>query len=687
MTIEVKGKHIYVDGNKFVIKGISYGNFDPIDTGNGTYYFDEEKTREDFKFIKEANINTIRLYSKPPEYVMNIAKELDLKIILTLFIDYITKDISFTNRKTLTYYKKLTEDLVNFGKKFDNVIMYMLGTEVAAMLADRDGVYAIEKFIKSHGQQNFENFIFELHKSAKSVDSHALTSYSNFPPTEFLNLDFLDVITYDVYLKTEKELRNYLARLQNYTSSKPLLIGEAGADTVTQGDEYQGEMLRWSIESSMALGCCGFVVYTFADGWWSGQKVVDWKMGILTEERVPRIAYYSVQYTFDEKNREKEDLPMISVVVATYNGAHYIYKCLNALVVQNYPKDKFEIIVVVDGSKDKTVEYAKKYAGVKIIELEKNGGLSNARNVGAWAGKGEIIAYTDDDCEPDTDWLYYLARAFDSDRVGAVGGPNITPIDDSFMAKATSQAPGAPTHVLIDDRKADHVPGCNLAIRKYVMDAIGGFDEIFRIAGDDVDMEWRIQEAGYVVRFTPAAYVFHHRRDKIKTYIKQQYNYGISEAFVRQRHSQRFDGFNAIWKGLIYNTYNNSANNLISLFKKPIIYFGWFPLIYKPEPNYVYQIPLDIRWHAIWIIFVILGIYSNFLLLTGLLMFLISVITCVLIAKIAVSRKHASILKELKEFFIITFLSFLWSFARRYGQFKGEVYVRKGLDTRGLKIK
>jgi GT2 family glycosyltransferase len=473
-----------------------------------------------------------------------------------------------------------------------------------------------------------------------------------------------------------------LARLQNYAASKPLLIAEAGADVVTQGDEYQAEMLRFSIDSSLELGCCGFVAYTFCDGWWSGKKVIDWKMGIMTEDRQPRIAYYSVQNEFKDKKLNEEHLPTISVVVATYNGAHYIYKCLNALMLQNYPKDKFEIIVVVDGSTDKTVEYVKKYP-VRMIELKENGGLSHARNVGAAASQSEIIAYTDDDCEPDNDWLYYIAKAFDSDRVGAVGGPNITPVDDSFMAKCTSQAPGAPTHVLIDDRKADHVPGCNLAIRKYVMDAIGGFDEIFRIAGDDVDIEWRIQKAGYIVRFTPAAYVFHHRRDKIKTYIKQQYNYGISEAFVRHRHEERFQGFSAIWRGFIYNTYNNSANNLISLFKKPIIYFGWFPLIYKPEPNYFYQLPLDIRWHLVWIMFLLFGIFSKIVLFFGLLMFLISLVTCALIAEITVNRKHVNGDHEIKEFFVITYLSFLWSFVRRYGQFKGELYIKKGYDTRG----
>ncbi len=142
-----------------------------------------------------------------------------------------------------------------------------------------------------------------------------------------------------------------------------------------------------------------------------------------------------------------------------------------------------------------------------------------------------------------------------------------------------------------------------------------------------------------------------------------------------------------MWRGLIYNTYNNSANNLISLFKKPIIYFGWFPLIYKPEPNYVYQIPLDIRWHVIWIIFLLYGAFSKLLFLLGFSMLIISIVTCALIASIAVNRKHVATLEELHEFFVITLLSFLWSFVRRLGQFMGEIYIRQGKDTRGIKLK
>lgn len=283
-SLEVRGKYLFVDGEKFTIKGISYGNFDPTDTGTGTFFFDEVKTRVDFELIKKANFNTIRLYSKPPDYVITIAKELGLRIILTLYIDYVTKEIDFSDRKTIEHYKYLTRDLIEFGKRHGNVVMYMLGTEIPAQLLDREGIWIMEEFMKKKGQKKFENFIYELYRTAKETDPSCLTSYSNFPPTEFLRFDFLDVITFDVYLHTEKQLEEYLARLQNYAGNKPLLIGEMGADAHKEGQKFQSDMLKWSINAVSDAGCCGSVVYTFADGWWSGQKVTDWQMGIMTED-------------------------------------------------------------------------------------------------------------------------------------------------------------------------------------------------------------------------------------------------------------------------------------------------------------------------------------------------------------------------------------------------------------------
>ncbi len=685
MYREIRGKYLFENGIKFQIKGIAYGNFDPTDTKNGTFFLNREETKRDFELIKKANINTIRIYQKPPEYLMEEAQSAGLRVILTLFVDYTTDNIDFKDPKTIHLYKELTKDLVNFGKKYDNVLLYLLGTEIPAINLERKGIIEIEDFIKKQGQKNFENLIYEMHKSAKETDPECFTSYSNFPPTEFLNLSFLDIITFDVYLHTEKELQDYLSKLQNYAGSKPLLIGELGIDALHEGEKFQADTLLWSLETAKRAGCCGTVIFTFADGWWSGEKVVGWEMGIVSEKRVPKLGYEAVKNEFGNKALPN-NLPYVSIVVASYNEEKYIYKCLNALMILNYPKDKLEIIVVSDGSKDKTVEFAKKYP-VTIIDLVQNRGLSYARNAGAKASKGEIVAYTDADCEPDPDWLLFLVQGFDNEKVGCVGGPNITHPDDPFIGKCSAQAPGAPTHVLIDDITADHVPGCNMAFKKDVLLKIGGFDEIFRIAGDDVDIEWTLQKEGYIVRYNPAAQVFHHRRSTIKSYVKQQINYGVGEAFVKQRHPERYRGFyNAIWKGRIYNTYNNSASNLSMLFSKPVIYFGWFPVIYRAQPNYWLQFPLDIAWHIIWIFFLLLTPISINFTIIGLIMLLISIIMSMLQGLFSIYRKHTSNGYAIKEFFLISLLSFIWSFVRKYGQIKGSIYVWLNRDTRGIKL-
>ena len=81
------------------------------------------------------------------------------------------------------------------------------------------------------------------------------------------------------------------------------------------------------------------------------------------------------------------------------------------------------------------------------------------------AAKGDIIAYIDDDAWPDEHWLDYLVHTFQTTSHVGVGGPNIPPADDERIAACVARAPGGPTHVLIDDNRAEHIPGCNMAFR------------------------------------------------------------------------------------------------------------------------------------------------------------------------------------------------------------------------------
>jgi hypothetical protein len=236
-------------------------------------------------------------------------------------------------------------------------------------------------------------------------------------------------------------------------------------------------------------------------------------------------------------------------VVCTYNGARTLDQCLEGLLQLDYPS--FEIIVVSDGSTDRTAAIARS-RGVRVIETE-NRGLSSARNTGVNAADGEIVAFIDDDAFPDPHWLTYLAAAFLTTDFVGIGGPNLPVPGSGIVAQCVANAPGGPAHVLLTDREAEHIPGCNMAFRKSALEAIGGFDPRYRIAGDDVDVCWRVQEREGKLGFTAAAVVWHHRRTSVRAFCRQQFQYGKAEGILETKWPAKYNGAgHATWGGRLY---------------------------------------------------------------------------------------------------------------------------------------
>src|SRR5437764_13334622 len=114
------------------------------------------------------------------------------------------------------------------------------------------------------------------------------------------------------------------------------------------------------------------------------------------------------------------------------------------------------------------------------------------RNFGLSVATGEIVAYVEDDAYPDPQWLTYLAGAFARCSHVGIGGPNIAPFGDGAIAECVARALGGPTHILLTDDEAEHIPGCNMAFRKSALEAVGGFDPQARVAGAGVDLCWRL---------------------------------------------------------------------------------------------------------------------------------------------------------------------------------------------------
>src|SRR6185436_7839942 len=141
---------------------------------------------------------------------------------------------------------------------------------------------------------------------------------------------------------------------------------------------------------------------------------------------------------------------------------------------------------------------------------------------------GEIVAYLDGDAHCHPEWPYHLALALEEPGVVAAGGPNLPVLDAGFAERVVAACPGGPMHVLLSDDRAEHIPGCNMAIRRDALSAVGGFDSAFVSAGDDVDVCWKLLDRGGQIAFAPAAQVRHHRRASFAGYLKQQFGYGRS---------------------------------------------------------------------------------------------------------------------------------------------------------------
>jgi len=466
------------------------------------------------------------------------------------------------------------------------VLFYSIGNEIPSSI------------VRWYGRRRIERFLERLYRIAKAEDPGALVTYVNYPTTEYLDLPFLDLVCFNVYLESQDPWKRYLARLQNLAGERPLILAEIGLDSRRNGEEGQARTLDWQVRSAFAAGCAGAFVFAWTDAWHRGGfDVEDWDFGLTRRDRTHKPALATLRRAFAETPfPAKRDWPRISVVVCTYNGHRTIHDCLDGLSRLRYPN--FEVVVVDDGSQMAMEPIVAPY-GFRTIRT-RNRGLSAARNVGMKAATGEIIAYLDDDARPDRDWLTYLANAFLLTTHVGIGGPNLAPEGDGPIAECVSNAPGGPVHVLLSDQLAEHIPGCNMAFRTASLRAVGGFDPQFRVAGDDVDLCWRLQERGGTLGFCPAAMVWHHRRNSIRAYWRQQSGYGRAEALLEHKWPEKYNcAGHLTWSGRIYGKGLIKALGQVSRIYRGTWGLAPFQRLYQAGPNGMLSLLLMPEWYLI----------------------------------------------------------------------------------------
>ena len=264
----------------------------------------------------------------------------------------------------------------------------------------------------------------------------------------------------------------------------------------------------------------------------------------------------------------RREEPLVSVVVCAYNEEKLLHTCLRSLVSQTYPKERFEILVIDDESEDRTFAIAESFIGglavsaprVRVIRI-RHGGLSIARNSGIQLSEAEIIGFIDGDAVADPSWLVELAKPF-LDGADYVGGRiNLLNIDSPvaiFLQRTRHRqffGPGIFN---------DQFIGCNMAFRKKVFDAVGGFDENFVARGDESSLREKIR-AQFRYAAAPDAVVLHERPNTILGQVRVEWKSATLSSLVAKSTGTKLN-----WKSL----YIATERFLMFLFA-PLLFHVW----------------------------------------------------------------------------------------------------------------
>jgi GT2 family glycosyltransferase len=637
---------------------VTYGPF--ALSRNGAPFPEARTVELDFALMSELGVNTFRTFTPAPKWLLDKAAGYGLRVITGIPW---AQHISFLDSsRTRAEIRNTIARSVRAGREHPAMFAYLVGNEIPP------------EIVRWYGAKRISRFLRELVDVAKTTDPDALVSYANFPSTEYLETDFTDFLAFNVYLHREADFRRYLFHLLNLAGDRPLVLTEIGMDSIREGLKPQADALSCQLGASFEMGVAGTVIFSWTDDWYAfsgaeGFQVDDWAFGLVDRSRRKKPAFWAVKNFYDGLLPPAlPRYPKVSVIVCAYNGERTMDHCLASLETLNYPN--YEVVVVNDGSTDRTREIAERYNYIRLIHQE-NQGLSAARNVGLRAATGDIIAYTDCDCMADPDWLTHLVARFLSSDFGAVGGPNLPPPDRSLVANCVAVSPGGPTHVLLDDEVAEHIPGCNMAFRREALEAINGFDPVFRAAGDDVDLCWRLQNKGYKIGFSAAAVVWHFRRNTVRDYIKQQQGYGKAETLLFFKHPSRFNVLGqSRWFGRIYGDLSSFLAS-----RQPRIYTGvfgrgLFQTLYQPPPSIISCLPLTLEWNLVSVLLLVCAFVFGGIFWVGLAPLFLTLSRCV---ASALRAPVAAPFRGLRATLLVTFLIYMGPLFRTLERYRWRI--------------
>ncbi len=508
-TISAHGKFLSRAGQKFFFKAMRLS-----DVGSTLDFSQKLKLRKRLDDLKNAHTTGLVLSEAQSQPILDIAAQSGLVAMLELKI----APEELTQRRGWKSALTRIAHTANIFGKHPALVGYLIDCPVS------------QDKLRVVGLENVRARLRIVLKTIKSHAPNAMVAIKLRPETRALSLLEEDFLFGAIPALKPVEIRDFVIALHNVAEARPVVI--EFADASPGQDE--------AVAVAFGTGAAGVVAPPVP-----APVTHDW-LGVRMLRASDLMPFVTLNGTCPPRPAK---MPMVSVVICAYNAERTMRPCLESLRKLDYPN--FEVVIVDDGSRDRTAEISADFPQFRLIR-QSNKGLSYARNVGLHAARGEIIAYTDSDCVVDPHWLMLMVRSMMENNFDGCGGPNYAPHEDGWIEASCAASPGAPCHVLVAEDRAEHLAGCNMVFTKAALLKVGGFDPQFTNAGDDVDICWRLLDLGMKLGFAPAAFVWHFRRNTIKAYYCQQRGYGRAEAMLYPLYSARFNVMGQIaWRGTI----------------------------------------------------------------------------------------------------------------------------------------
>ncbi len=324
------------------------------------------------------------------------------------------------------------------------------------------------------------------------------------------------------------------------------------------------------------------------------------------------------------------ELPTVSILIPAHNEALVIEQTLQAMVDLNYPKDKLEIVPINDNSSDNTGlivdSYAKRYPFIRPLHTKPptgGKGKSGALNQGLKHSTGDVIVVYDADNTPEPDAVYHLVLGLNNDKKAAavVGKFRVANATKNLLTRfinietLTFQwlAQAGRWHWF----KMTTIPGTNFAIRRTVIEELGGWDE--KAISEDTELSFRVYNAGYQIRFFPAAITWEQEPETLKVWWKQRMRWAQGNEYVIFKFLSQFKKLNTKVR--------------IDLFYFLFTYLFFFGGILVSHIIFILNLLFDLE--------LLIGNVSVVLLVTGFLLFLVEVWLALSLEKGQLNVKNA----------------------------------------------